>query len=428
MKIKTGFLTGVVFAVILVVTVIATAAPTAPQSLTVTPGTSPDICLSWSAPITGVPALYSIYKSFALITDANKSATPMSHVVGSETSYVDSTGTPGWTYFYAVSAVDDLGAEGPVSNSPGATVAGSENPHGNWGEASDLCDDCHTGHKTRYYSGLNATSQDEICFVCHDGTGSQTDIKSIYQSPDIYAGHRTQTGGVLPAGSQLFCIDCHTPHDLPAENRHLIKPTLLAPSPGRNYRDVCIMCHANDPAEPEVRIEGITLSHITTTQDITHAVADTTQCKKCHANLGDAQAAHSPTIVTKSTEAETINVWGSDAADASASGGYKVVHQASTSAFEVVLNYYGATGGSVDIPAGNYSIRARVKSTTLTAAFKGAVGSAIGPAVTSETVDTWAIVDLGSFAFLGVSDNFQLGVRDENAGTVEIDKVYFCRN
>jgi len=75
---------------------------------------SSGIWLFWSPPSTGPVTGYNVYRksgtgSFAKIAD-----------LGATTDYLDSSGTPGVTYTYAVSA-ENGSREGPLSNQVTAT-------------------------------------------------------------------------------------------------------------------------------------------------------------------------------------------------------------------------------------------------------------------------------------------------------------------
>ena len=85
--------------------------------------------VSWSAPTTGTPTGYNVYRS-------TTSGGPYS-VVGSNVSaspYNDTTVSNGTTYYYVVTAID--GAEGPVSGEVSATPVAAagwvEAPQGDW--------------------------------------------------------------------------------------------------------------------------------------------------------------------------------------------------------------------------------------------------------------------------------------------------------
>ena len=88
--------------------------PSAPRNLAAYRYGTRGILLLWSAPTTGPVTGYNVYRktatgSFAKIAD-----------LGTVTSYVDSTGSVGVTYTYAVSAENGT-REGPLSNQVTAT-------------------------------------------------------------------------------------------------------------------------------------------------------------------------------------------------------------------------------------------------------------------------------------------------------------------
>ncbi len=419
-------------------------ASAAPQNLTATaePEPSRNIILNWSLPPAGEPDYYNVYRYIYPINEENKPLVEViaSHLIGSSTSYADGTGIPGETYYYAITSIDIVEGkefESPLSNSPEATVPGTENPHIVFSNATNMCVVCHSSHRAEGFFKIERRSTvEETCFVCHDGTGAPNDIQIMYTATDTYAGHKTQTPGMHRPGTQLQCGYCHDPHYAISDNKFLMNKVYLnhdgstkslPPNPTRDLRDVCIICHENDVSKPMTKVAGITISHITTDQDISHDMTDSTYCKKCHANIGDAEAAHSPTVVVKAPEAEDTNILGLDMEDNTANAGYVVTHTASTSAIEVILDYYGATGEYLNIGNYSYIIRARVKSSTSTAQLKVAINDTVGSEAPIPEADTWQIIDLGFFTLNGNNDNFRLGLSDSNAGIVDIDRIYFCR-
>jgi predicted CXXCH cytochrome family protein len=416
-----------------------------PQNVVTTaePDPSHNVTIAWSIGSTGQADYYNVYRYIYPITDENKSLADLvvSHLAGTQTSYVDGTGIPGETYFYAVTGIDVINGvqyESPVSNSPQATVSGSQTPHILFSGSTNMCAVCHSTHRSEGFFKLERRyTVNETCFVCHDGTGSSYDIRKTYSSSQVYSGHKTQTTGVFPVGTQLSCNYCHNPHYSPSSNKFLMNSVYLnhdgttkslSLSSTRDFRDVCIICHENDESKPMTVIAGVTIPHITATQDLTHAPSDATYCKKCHSSIEDPEAAHSPSIAVKAPEAESIDVLGTEVADSTASGGYKITHTASAVAIEVVLNYNQATGAYLDIGNYTYTVRARVKSSTTTAQLKAAVNDVLGAEVGIPEGNVWQIIDLGSFALTGTNDNLRLGVIDPNGGVVHFDKVYFFRN
>jgi hypothetical protein len=97
-------------------TITANAIPGVPPSLGAS-AAGPDVELTWTAP--GAPDLqrYRIYRDTAPIDSAAGPAglTALDSSAAGTTTFVDSTGTPGTTYYYRVTAVDALGSESGFS-------------------------------------------------------------------------------------------------------------------------------------------------------------------------------------------------------------------------------------------------------------------------------------------------------------------------
>lgn len=188
-----------------------TTAPTAPSGLTAIQGAGTSIDLSWTAASDPESSIhhYIVYRYTSAINESNKSLAQVLSNSVSDTAYNDSTGIPGETYYYAVSAVNGAQLEGSVSNSPSQTVAVTEDPHRSYSDATNLCRDCHRTHGAP--SGakiiLRKVEEIDICYVCHDGTGSIYNIQTTYQN---LSAHDTQVSA--PTISDIKCMNCHYPH------------------------------------------------------------------------------------------------------------------------------------------------------------------------------------------------------------------------
>src|SRR5207253_2935867 len=97
--------------------------PSAPQNLAATGGNA-QVTLTWQAPASdgGSPITnYKIYRGRAPSTET------LLTTVGAVTSYTDTAVTNGVTYYYQVSAVNNVG-EGPRSNEASATPSAAPPP------------------------------------------------------------------------------------------------------------------------------------------------------------------------------------------------------------------------------------------------------------------------------------------------------------
>ncbi len=147
-----------------------------------------------------------------------------------------------------------------------------QQPHGNYGDSTDLCGVCHELHGSDY-KDIN------ICYSCHgNSSGSYTTsvlvdapgAPSNYFSPNIQAQfsqcedqlfdpntmsrHELATGEVLG----LLCTTCHTPHKDPSGYTDLlaVRPTytlynirLYSYSTDPLGNDLCYACHGTSPSQ-----------------------------------------------------------------------------------------------------------------------------------------------------------------------------------
>ncbi len=278
----------------------AFALPHAPNSLVAEPSISPSINVDWSEPDTGEPNFYYLYRNLTTITVDNKASSGfIANLNGSVNHYTDNSGIVGETYWYVVTAVDD--GEGPLSNSDDATVAGKENPHDSYTSVSNLCRDCHDIHNS-----LGSTlcfrreTEKEVCYTCHDGTGSDYNIRTGEGGfGELTLGETTRlsyhpipnTNLELEISlNQMRCCDCHTPHLNPTD-----RPRLLTAGGFDGGDEFCGYCHGPDTNWKGVNlIGGDHLSyigdphgHYLTTASYTPSQAATKiNCVACHAYHG----------------------------------------------------------------------------------------------------------------------------------------------
>ncbi|HDP70034.1 MAG TPA: hypothetical protein ENN38_04400, partial [Actinobacteria bacterium] len=279
----------------------AFALSSAPANLVAEPSISPEIDLNWDAPTTGTPNLYRIYRNLTSITAENRSSSNvLAEINGSITSYTDGSGIVGETYWYAVAAIDDDG-EGPISNSDDATVAGKENPHGSYMSASNLCKDCHDIHNSvGSIVCFRRTSEKEVCYTCHDGTGSDYNVRTGEGGFGELALGETMKLSYHPVPNTnlelespinpMRCCDCHTPHLNPTE-----RPRLLIAGGFNGGDEFCGYCHGAETNWKGINlIGGDHLSYIgephghnLTTASYTPSQAATKiNCVACHAYHG----------------------------------------------------------------------------------------------------------------------------------------------
>lgn len=197
-----------------------TMAPLEPTGLQLT-GADDTINLTWNAvPSTNV-AYYRIYRATASGVDG----TEIARVPATQTSYSDVGVEKYRHYWYRVAAEDALGAVGYKSiekHFRTVSSAGPPAPHGGASPApgSDTCSMCHDVHVAADCPLLcvsDGFSEAALCLTCHDGTGSQFDVRREFTDPAASSHEVTITAGdgsVLKSG-EFSCVYCHTPHGDP---------------------------------------------------------------------------------------------------------------------------------------------------------------------------------------------------------------------
>jgi hypothetical protein len=163
-------------------------------------------------------------------------------------------------------------------------------------------------------SAINTTGSDAynaLCFSCHDGTGSATDIKGMYNSATVdFAGHETSetgsstTGFKAPPAGQSYsankkmpCLVCHDLHGSERGNYKIMSDSLYTYSttngwsdPNANGRidfgnEACQVCHAlTSETTRTVEVMGLNLKDIPATHESTDTYSGDCISAGCHNN------------------------------------------------------------------------------------------------------------------------------------------------
>jgi len=210
---------------------------------------------------------YAVYRSVSSIA-----ATEKGEYIGRVEStaavryFDDYTAIPGESYYYGVVAVDSAGrwsvesdvGEKILATAGLVTMPGSEVAHDAYNKNSMLCRDCHEVHGAAGPRIFRRSSEKEVCYTCHDGTGSIYDVRSGSTSETVSdfgeaaLGSSTKTSyhpvpnasNVLAPDTGMECSDCHIAH----KSRSVL-PRLLAaagpdgPGSGNAF---CWTCHGTD--------------------------------------------------------------------------------------------------------------------------------------------------------------------------------------
>lgn len=173
-----------------------------------------------------------------------------------------------------------------------------ESPHGNYQLDTDLCALCHGTHTAVLAPGilkLGATKfQSQLCYTCHDGTGSVFDIAAEFDSNPVhhpiqdlfYEGDPNHT---------MNCSDCHDPHGS-EEIAGQSYPALLRvkDDAGNKFYSgdpYCYACHGAGGSIKNMTYFETNNGHANTDPDQTAVMPDPAsgtkiKCSRCHAPHG----------------------------------------------------------------------------------------------------------------------------------------------
>lgn len=184
--------------------------PAAPTDLSLDVATSPgSAILNWTA--SAGASHYRVYRSLNTITDANRYEARLVADGVAATTYTDSTAIRGETYYWTVSAVNAGNEEGSVATNVTNTVGSTEDPHGSYTTGGNLCKDCHSVHgATGTVKLYRKATQREVCYTCHDGTGSPN--MNIQAQIAKSSKHPVGDAAVSPRTATLECTTCHSAH------------------------------------------------------------------------------------------------------------------------------------------------------------------------------------------------------------------------
>lgn len=219
-----------------------TLAPGSPRGIVVSVGDNV-VTLSWNANPESNLAGYYIYRASASRTPGVRlNAAPVAAL-----TYTDLTVSNYTNYYYRVAAVDASGQEGVLSPerwakpeaSPVAPV-----PHTRYTVQSQECRTCHYTHKARGSGLLVQTREVDVCYTCHNGSGSRFAVTRDFGG-SYSSRHPVPATGVP---GTMTCSNCHNPHlnyDAVDDQGKRLYPKLLEVRPGsvRRGNGICDACH-----------------------------------------------------------------------------------------------------------------------------------------------------------------------------------------
>jgi len=226
--------------------------PQSPRGVVLTEGPNL-VTLSWTPnPEPNIQG-YNVYRAEESGAEKGAGLVKLNSTLITETSYTDLTTANYYDYYYRAAAVDSTGAEGYLSaerfirieDNPPAYV-----PHMDFSSDSTPCATCHVTHSAIGPKLITAATEPELCFSCHDGTGSQNITYQEFTYSHYISRHP------VPAGSKtgtMECSDCHNPHlDYQAVDGggNKIYPKIMEQTyNGTKYykgNELCYSCHGVD--------------------------------------------------------------------------------------------------------------------------------------------------------------------------------------
>jgi len=285
-----------------------TTPPSAPATLTVSAPAEGQLKLDWGAatdPESGIGG-YIIYRSLSIFDNSTKGS--LAQVIatpGNVLTYTDNNVMKGETYYYGVAAENGAGLEGVISNVTSETVTGKENAHTGYSSNSNLCKDCHKVHEApaAVKKLLRKAPEIENCYVCHDGTGSDYNVRAKFENQAAHDTSMTvSTGGVATK-----CTECHSPHGVGNT-----WSTRLA------EENLCYKCHNSTTSSANgwniQQQFSLASRHSVTTATADGLTGGVLECTSCHGPHGNNGGSGISDITARLSDPfNTYNLW---------SGGY----------------------------------------------------------------------------------------------------------
>ena len=173
--------------------------------------------------------------------------------------------------FVSGTALGENGAElGADFTSTFTTAATGVSPHGSYDKATNLCANCHAVHGAATASTgggklFTEPTEKQVCYTCHDGTGSAYDVRTGANST-LHAWdfgeatanstlnvsyHTVPTASSLSGSTTMQCSNCHSAHGIATSGsaflvvKPLDDPGLKGATKVVSGNDYCFTCHTS---------------------------------------------------------------------------------------------------------------------------------------------------------------------------------------
>ncbi|KNZ71012.1 putative multiheme cytochrome c [Thermincola ferriacetica] len=212
-----------------------------PGGVTITDNHDGTVKISWNASAEPNVRGYNIYRA----DSSGGTFVKLNSGLVTATDYTDNVSFFR-DYYYTVAAIDDKDQEGirsaeiwikPQAN-PVANV-----PHVKFQQDAKECAYCHDSHSASGQDLLTKVSEAEVCFVCHDGTGSKNAINQEFNG-NYPSKHPVGQNG-------LSCASCHDAHldskavDLSGNRLYpaILRPVSINGNMVYKGNEQCYKCH-----------------------------------------------------------------------------------------------------------------------------------------------------------------------------------------
>ncbi len=162
-------------------------------------------------------------------------------------------------------AVTDLSGNpfGANGTTTFTTAATGVSPHDGYAASSNLCRNCHVVHGATGPTMFVEAGEKQVCYTCHDGTGSSYNAKTADNTTTPFASdfgestigntakvsyHPVPKATNLGTNVTMLCSNCHNAHSMNGTGARFLVTKRLDPSYTGAYgpktgNDFCFTCH-----------------------------------------------------------------------------------------------------------------------------------------------------------------------------------------
>jgi predicted CXXCH cytochrome family protein len=224
--------------------------PSAPPALDTTT-TQSLVRLSWAEAHDDVGVVgYQVFRSSAPMSARPPASAALGGGAGRE--FIDDSGVSNAVYYYGIAALDRAGNMGPLSRQVRVRVGIIGSYHGEQGQDTNICKDCHNTLVLGSGSQEDQARAERVqCYACHNGTGSRYNSEADFGEGSDLGDGRDSTPPVSAhpvARGKIRCGQCHTPHRSSTEVPRLLTVRTATKARVTGGIAYCLTCHTKkDP-------------------------------------------------------------------------------------------------------------------------------------------------------------------------------------